>query len=233
MSGTLILVPDANSPGKHDATGAFWPAAQAFARFRGEEPDAVIRHFPAAMSMAARRKASVEAIDAVYRRIDTLAVFCHGYKTGIQAGFTAAQVGPLAELLKARMAREARVLLYACDTGRDGDEEDDDDREAGPGGDEGFADLLRDAAARLDHRVEVMAHVTRGHTVWNPYARRFVAGAVAKGGDWYVSPDAKLWPAWVRALKAPGATLPYRFPYLSPLELERVLSAPPAPPAVA
>lgn len=211
MGGVLCFVPDRNSPGKHDATGAFWPMAQAFVRETKADP-AAIQRFPASEPLGARRMFCATALRGFGAPIGTLAFFCHGYKTGLQAGYQLSTVLSLGRLIAQYCEPDAYVLLYACDTGRDDDADTADERAAGPGGDGGFADELRDICEGLGRRITVMGHSTRGHCVENPYARRFRPGAGGRGGEWYVEPGSTAWTAWTRALKDPRDTLRFRFP---------------------
>jgi hypothetical protein len=215
----LCFVPDANTPGRSDTSGAFLPEARAFARHHGVNPEHVVRRFPAALPIQKRRAACVAAFDTCDQPLDAVAFFCHGWRDGLQSGFLRANVLVLARLMGMHARLDAHVLLYACDTGRDADLETDDDIESGPGGDGGFADELRDACEALGRRVTVMAHTTRGATTINPYARRFAPGCGGRGGEWYVEPEGPLWRLWVRALRDPRSTLKFRFPMMTPAEI--------------
>ena len=136
---------------------------------------------------------------------DVLAIFGHGWETGIQCGFGLAQVGDLAGAL-AGAARAPRVILYGCLTAEG----------TGPGGDGGFADALRDALCAAGAAwAQVDAHVTAGHCCRIPYVRRFEGAGVPTGGlggAYLVTPGAALWKPWVAALKG---DLRFRFPFLS------------------
>ncbi|HMJ10204.1 MAG TPA: hypothetical protein VK524_02305 [Polyangiaceae bacterium] len=220
-SRILCLVPDQNTPGKSDVTGAFFPEARAFARYHGCEPDQAVRRFPSApnLSLQQRRAVCVDAIMRAPQPLDVLAFFCHGWRDGLQAGFTHSNVLVLARLIALHADRDAHVLLYACQTGRDGDAQEADDQLPGPGGDGGFADELRDACEVLGRRITVMGHTTAGHCTWNPFARYFAPGCGGLGGHWYVEPESELWQAWVRALREPRSSLRYRFPFMQPEEI--------------
>lgn len=207
----LCFVPDANTPGTKDVDGAFLPEARAFARHHGADPGQVIKRFPATASLPARRTACTQALRSLAEPVDVLAFFCHGWRSGLQAGYQLAQIPTLALLLAQRMTVGAYVLLYACETGRDQDSDHVDDQRPGPGGDGGFADELRDALEELDRQVTVMGHTTAGHCTWNPHARLFTLGVGCAGGCWAVEPKSALWPAWVRAMRDPRSTLRYRF----------------------
>lgn len=202
------FVPDQNTPGKVDMTGAFLPEARAFARFHGQ-PDTVVYRFPSAVPMQLRRQAVTEVIEKADQPLDVLGFWCHGWRDGIQAGFRAANILTLARLVAMHCSKTAYVLLYACDTGSNVD--DVGDTLPGPGGDGGFADELRDAAELLGRQVTVMGHTTAGHCGMNPFARRFAPGEGGKGGSWFVEPESPLWQAWVRALRDPRSTLRFRF----------------------
>lgn len=211
------FVPDQNTPGKKDATGAFHPEALAFLRHHQQSPTAMIR-FAARADFAVRRTTCTRALEAV-NGLDVLALFCHGWRDGLQAGFRLANVRPLAALLSKRMAPEAHVVLYACDAGRDADDEERDDVLGGPGGDGGFADALRDACETLGAHITVTAHATAGHCTRNPYTRFFAPGCMGRGGSWYVEPNSSLWRPWVRALQDPTSTLRYRFWQMTPEQI--------------
>lgn len=226
----LIFVPDQDSPGKKDMSQAFLPSARALAKELGADPSDVISRFPAAAPLEQRRATCTLAIKSQTAPLDVLAFVCHGWRGGMQSGFLIGHRLLLARLLAVYAAPVADVLLYACDTGRDADDDAADDRATGPGGDGGFADGLRDACEVLNRRVTVMAHATTGHCSENPYARRFAPGTGGRGGEWYVDPKSQLWPRWVRAMKDPASTLRYRFWRMSFEEIEAELSPPPAPP---
>jgi len=214
----LCLVPDQNTTGKSDMSGAFLPEARAFVRHHGV-PELVIRRFPATEPIPKRRATCVEAFNTAEHPLDVVAFFCHGWRDGLQAGFLRANVLVLARLMGMHARLDAHVLLYACETGRDSDADADDDSEPGPGGDGGFADELRDACEALGRRVTVMGHTTCAHTTYNPHARRFAPGHGGRGGEWYVEPEGPLWRLWVRALRDPRNTLRYRFPMMTPGEI--------------
>lgn len=151
--------------------------------------------------------------------LDVLAVFCHGWPTGIQLGFSLANVRGLAKELKTVAAPKLTVALYCCSTGADDDGSDADETKPGPGGDGGFADKLRDELCELGIAATVFAHSLAGHTTRLPYVRVFEPAERA-GGRWVVSPDSPLWPAWRRWLSGDGR---FRYPFLSQAELEREL----------
>jgi hypothetical protein len=205
----VCFVPDANTVGRKDASGAFLPDARAFARHHGCEPDDVVVRFPAASPPDRRRWVCTQMLRAL-KDLEVVAFFCHGWPDGLQAGFQRPHILTLARLLAASTVANAHVLLYACNAGRDRDADALDDLQTGPGGDGGFADELRDACDSMKARITVTAHASAGHTTQNPYVRYFAPGD-SQGGVWYVEPKSELWPLWVRALRDPQSTLRWRF----------------------
>lgn len=230
----LLLVPDQDSPGRKDVTHAFLPEARAFARHHkldADDPN-TLKRFPTNAPLDHRRAVCSLALRSVSSPIDVLALFCHGWKAGVQCGWMRQHVQTLARLLGQHMRIDGHVLLYACDTAKDMDDDEVDERAGGPGGDGGFADMLRDSCEVLGRRVQVMGHTQTAHTTMNPFARYFAPGCGGKGGHWYVEPDAPHWSAWCRALRDPRSTLRYRFWQMTPDEIAAELARKPPPPLV-
>lgn len=225
QTGILVISPNANHV-KNDAVGAFIPEAKAFARFHGYDPNAVVKHFSPHGSYAARRASCDAHLRALRVEIHTLAFVCHGFRRGIQAGYQLGQIADLVSLLKGRLSPAGRVILYACDTARDSDEDTKDDRLPGPGGDGGFADALRDRAEAEGMPITVYAHTTAGHATQNPYVRVFEPGGGGAGGHWLIDPGEPVFRQWGRALRDPSNTLRYRFPYLTSEDIRRELTQP-------
>lgn len=199
MTRAVIFTGNANTEGKRDYTGAFRPEADRFAALcRARGFDVSTHALDLGASKAAQRSSTAAAL-GLGGGIGLAAWVCHGWRTGIQLGYSSAQLGELAAALRDGGASEdVTVALYCCSTA------------AGPGrdGDGGFADGLRDAlcAAGL-RRCRVLAHDRAGHTTRNPYAREFVgAGSPVggTGGTWVVAPGSTLWRPWVRALAGTG-----------------------------
>lgn len=230
QQGILCITPSANTPGKSDATGAFIPEARAYAAHHGYDPQAVVRSFDPRLNLAGRRAAVNAILRAVRVPVHTLAIFCHGYRRGLQTGHQLEHVNELAAMLQVNAKPDAWVLLYACETGRDSDEDTQDDRLPGPGGDGGFADALRDACERKGLGISVMGHTTAGHCTQNPNARRFAPSTGGKGGEWYVHTSEPLFRPWARALRDQKSTLRYRFPQMTREAI--VAELVPPPPAV-
>jgi len=216
MGPILAFAPDADTPGRHDVSGAFLPEALQFLRLH--DPSSLpVRRFPAAGPLDERRVAVKHALRERAEQgaplLKTLAFFSHGFRTGLQCGYLSSNALKLAQLVKLYCKPGGYVVLYACDTGRDSDMDTEDDRMPGPGGEGGFADALRDACDALNCQTSVVAHATRGHCTMNPHVRIFRPGGY--GGEWYVDPgDAALFLRWRKALHS-ISTLRFRFPFMT------------------
>ena len=221
----LIILPQHNSPGKRDVTGAFRPEAKRFAESLHERGFSTHTHAFDNKASKAKRRAEVEraiwegvfhsdgiGIDGLW---DVVAFFCHGFTRGMQTGHDMATVGDLAETIALRSSDTVVVPLYACSTAST--------RTGAPGGDGGFADALRDALSERGKRGHVDAHDTVAHTTKNPRVRRFWMDgeAAGTGGDWIVAPGSPKWRAWRAALKGP---MRFAFPFMSPAEVDGALS---------
>lgn len=214
MNG-LCIAPAFDSGGSHphDATGAFQPGARAFAAHYGlPAPTLIDNH-----ATPAKREAELLAVLArTPGPLDVVALFCHGWRTGLQLGPSLATVDVLARALRGVGAAELTVCLYACDAGEDRREVGDatpvlgDD--AAGAGDGSFADQLRDGLLALGAMPRVIAHATAGHAFRNPYVRVFGRDTTA-GGEWLVVPGSPAWRPWVRALA--GGDLWLRMPAMT------------------
>ena len=182
----IAIAPAHDSPGKHDASGAFIPEARAFVKLHGGK----LLTFDNSREPAAR---FVEVIDLLHgRKADAVGFFCHGHKNGLQVGATLRNAHVLAAAL--RDVGAASVPLYACDAARDNDADRSDDSEPGPGGAGGFASTLSAALPG----VVIDAHTTTAHTTRNPHVRRFMSGG---DGAWLVEPGSPMWRTWRDALR--------------------------------
>lgn len=221
MASALVFAPKHNSDGKRDATGAFQPEARAFCRALSL-PERVHMFDNGSLRPFAARRLDCERHLHAARGIGIVAMFCHGWKDGLQAGWRKGEIHKLARSLQSACDAQPVILLYACDAGRDGDADRWDDVGPGPGGEGGFADMLRDELRKLGVRGTIYAHTTEGHTTQNPYVRVFLPDEAA-GGQWVVEPSSNLWPTWRRLLRT--TDLRFRFPFLSRTELEAELGA--------
>jgi len=207
---TLILAPMYDSPGKHDATGAFQPEVNGFSVRSGGAVNTWVDNHATKPAMRADVLGMVHTVSPTL-----LAVFSHGWRTGIQFGFGLPHVDELAVEL-ARGCTSVRVALYCCSTGSG----------PGVGGDGGFADMLRDALCRAGAvNCQVDAHDRAGHTTKNPYVRRFTgqgSNVGGMGGQWIVAPGSALWGRWKAALRG---DLRWRFPTMDVAAIHAELEA--------
>lgn len=223
----LIFVPKHNAEGKKDVTGAFRPEAERFARLFADDR---IIDIDNKRSMSGRRRQVNDVFDRLIEeglRFDTVAVLCHGWRDGIQIGYTSAMVNQLAERIAAitKPTVEVVVPLFCCSTGAD---PQDDSLTAAGTGDDSFADKLRDALCELGEvHCRVMAHTTVAHTTSNPMVL-FMDGMGTPdggvGGYPPVSPKSKNWGAWKKALRdRKNSTLRFRMPYMAAAEIHEEL----------
>lgn len=227
----MIFAAGTNSPNKRDAA-EFQAEADRFRRCH-ELMDPV-HIFDNTKPVDARRAQTLEFLsEAEPDSLDTVVFFSHGWPDGMQSGFTKTYVPQFAAALKRCCKPVASLVLYCCSTAADGDKSDLNERKPGPGGDGGFADAVRDEAARVGFSLVVYGHSVVGHTTENPYARVFVP-VESKGGTWVLGPDSPLWAQWVRALKSTGRdgkfdatrTFRFRYPYMQMAEITAFLKSP-------
>lgn len=212
MTGVLAIHATVNSPRKSDASGAFISEAVAFQKFavcHREGFDNRLKGAPC--------REQVEGILRRYRDLEVVALFCHGYRSGLQTGHNMATVGALADAIAAASGPHVVVVLYACSTAgmlslRRG----------------GFADALRDALTARGKAGHVDAHTIAAHAVWNPFVQRFDMGESYDElqGDWVVWPKSPEWKRWRARLRADGDTLCYRFPTMTIGEVRAEVATP-------
>jgi hypothetical protein len=232
MLNALVFYSSVNTKGKRDATGAFHPAALAFAKRHGIPRQQVVPVACERMTKKERRE-TVLAIMGQYcgADLEAVAFFCHGWPTGFQMGFNRSNVAVLAKAIRNCSNELPVVPLYCCSTAEN-DEKDNYITEVGIGTDGGFADLLRDNLCRLGISAGwVDAHKTAGHSTRNPFAVRFrmsdvedrLVGGV--GGDWVVCPGSSVWSRWKEYLRDESSPLRYDFPFLTTLSIKYILEA--------
>lgn len=208
----LAFTPDRNSPSKPaDYSGAFKPEAQRFCTLFGGRRFEI----PLTRSFGYQLDMVTETIRAS-GHIDVVGFFCHGFTNRLQFAYTNSTVGKLADVLAE--VHCDRVALYACSTGGG----------KGPGGDGGFADILRD---RMCERgltdCRVMGHEVSGHTTTNR-CKRFFDGMGSPvggtGGYDVVARKSKLWSAWSRRVRDTKDMLRFRIMTMSIAEIHQELS---------
>jgi hypothetical protein len=215
----LVFAPLRNTEGKHDAD-EFASEAHAFCRANGLRDDVVV--FDNHGDYLERRESLLARLhERPEGSLDVLALFTHGWPSGVQLGFGTEHTRGLARALKNVAAPSLTVALYCCSTGADTNPLTDDTA-PGPGGDSGFADRLRDELGDQGVRATVFAHSTAGHCTRNPRARVFLPDE-RRGGQWLVEPGSELWSAWLRALHSTDLRL--RFPFMTREQLEAELRA--------
>jgi hypothetical protein len=226
---TLILAPRRNTGAKLDATAGFHPSARRFMQLRGGTIVHIDNTYPGDRraehvldELLRMRPGETESSPRLPWK--NIAFFCHGTARGLQLGFDLRNVRDLARAIAQSSEANVRVLLYACDAGSSlprllalG---------KGPGGDGGFADVLRDHLCRegaVDCRV--MAHETTGHTTRNPWVRFFDgkgSSVGGTGGEYPVAPRSFLWQRWREALQS---DFRFHFPFLAIADIHRVLTS--------
>lgn len=220
---SLVLYSSKNSKGKKDATGAFIPEAEAFAEYWNTEKNNIIGIPLEGMSKKKRRELTIASIKESMNGtpLNLVALFGHGWPSGIQFGFGMKEIPELADCLVEHCAYNARIVLYACLTAENS-ERDNDHEHVGPATDGGFADILRDELAKRGMIGWIDAHKTAGHTTWNPYVVRFDCEDLKDidmdfaGGYWLVQPRSPHWKKWREALKG---DMRFRFPMMTEKEI--------------
>ena len=198
----IAICPTTNAPGKHDVTGAFYPEARAFCELHGAD----LLRFDNTAPKPKRRVEVEQGISSKHGMIDTVAIFCHGWKSGIQTGHTIRTAQRLADAIAGISQPWVSVALYACDAARDADASRSDDQTAGPGGEGGFADALRDAMVSAGlNGGHVDAHTVTAHATKAPYVRRFPVEPGQTGGEWLIAPGSPEWGRWRRRLQSDRA----------------------------
>jgi hypothetical protein len=224
----LALVPEHNSHGKKDVTGAFLPEAKKLVKLA--RADSKLVQIDNSLPFNKRRAATLAALKEAGENAqyyDSVAIFCHGWLDGIQLGFKRRHVEQLAQAIGDVTGHEQDVVvpLFCCSTGED---PDDDPLTAAGTGDDSFADKLRDALCQSGmENCRVMAHTTVAHTTSNPMVL-FMDGMCSPeggaGGYAPVSPKSKLWPTWKRTLRdRKGSTMRLRFPYMDVVDIHEEL----------
>lgn len=219
MSELLILLPDRNTSGKSDLTGAFQPEARLLVEMRGGSTV----YIDQSQGDVGRRRQVIRAIDR--HQPAEIVYFGHGLERRLpQLGFSLGHCAQLAEAIS-EYATAPTIVLYAC-SAADG---------VGPGGDGGFCDVLRDSLCEAGAKAcNVYGHDRGGHTTGNRHVRWFFGPEPAVGGKWLFEPNGPHWKDWYCCDRmAPGlpgcpgkgvhGPLRLRFPWLTKDALLREL----------
>lgn len=234
---TLCFTGDRNhTAGKPDFTGAFLPEIRAF--MRRHSIDVSKNHLMVGLDNNETRRRRL-VLDFIERRSkeegkapNSIVFACHGFTNRIELGLRASHLEDFATLLRrlhlqygTPLETEMTIVLYCCSTGSG----------PGDGGDNGFADRLRDAlCANGFVNCRVVGSETAGHTTMNSRKRLFdgmgspVGGT---GGMWVVQPGTPLFSKWKKALSATKTKLPqakdfrFEFPFMSIAQIHNWLIA--------
>lgn len=209
----IVFFSSVNVPGRQDATGAFVPEASAFRAFLEDVLNYhTVRFVPidCVNNKPEKRKALFyKALEDIPQNsLSCVAMFCHGYASGVQFGLTKKDVPELVSKLALICKRHVVLPLYCCSTADNGHNEEDPQL----GTDSSFADLLRDRL--IDSNIglcRIVAHRTAGHTTRNPHVVFFDGDGTDQGntdssyigGVYPVSPSSKLWKQWQNKLITP------------------------------
>jgi len=225
--GTLAFCGLVNRPLNNDVTGAFLPEALHFM----ERRSAILERIDNTQSSDHMRARILESLHK-HAPLIHVAIFCHGWSSGIQFGFGRLDIqelaGHLAQTMRGSEISPAVITLYCCSTAMG--------LAGSVGGDGSFADLLRDQCCMHGLRYcRIDAHDRKGHTTMNPFVRRFEGDGLAMGGtggQWIVQPGSLLWKTWAAQIGDPGNKKDYAgnfrfdFPRLSTQEIQNQIRGP-------
>ena len=224
----LAIYSSINTHCKNDASGAFIPEAQEFARryniASGDMLSLDCVNFP-----AKQRREEVCSFIRNKKDVELIGIFCHGWPTGLQIGLNKPHIELLVQYLKLCARKDVKIVLYACSTASNKETRKIKvPLNIGPGTDRGFADSLRDSLLKNGFSGGwIDAHKTAGHTTRNPFVVRFYVEPTFEGdwdvpgGEWLVSPKSKLWKDWRELLQT---DFRFEFPVLSEREIYTRLS---------
>ena len=228
----VIFVPDRNTHGKKDLTGAFLPEAKRFAREHQLAASAIVK-IDVGKARIKRQQSVIDAIKTQADKqdgLDFVAFFCHGYRYRLQVGFGSRStvderwLRKLAKAVYDNTGWGVVLPLYACTTATS-DRRKHDQTAAGDGG---FADELRDALCREGaDQCRVVGHTTSGHTTKNPFVRVFEGNGSTEGGtggQWISRPRGPTWRRWKTWLREGNNR--FHFPFMETSEIIAKLPSP-------
>lgn len=221
----VIFVPDRNTHGKKDLTGAFLPEARRFAKEHRRAASAIVQ-IDVGQSLIKRQQRVIDAIKEQADEqdgLDFIAFFCHGYRYRLQVGFGARStvndqwLRKLASTVYDNTGWGVVLPLYSCTTATSHRRKSDQTA----AGDGGFADELRDALCREGAKqCRVIGHTTSGHTTKNPFVRVFEGNGNPEGGtggQWISRPRGPTWRRWKRWLRKGNNR--FHFPFMEMHEI--------------
>lgn len=223
----LVITPSANTD-KNDYTGAFKPEAAGYIDFWKKKGDtATLIEVNNTLPFAKRYDDLLKKFRATSpARFENLAVFCHGWSSGIQIGLSVktaperAQFESFMKELSQRMGSpNPKISLYCCSTGKDARETKEPNTAPGTG-DNSFADQFRDALCRNGMtNCTVFAHSTAGHTVQNPDIRYFLGMGSPIGGIGGITPVQRRTPEYKALRKLLDTPERFRMAFFTIAEL--------------
>ena len=194
----FAVTPAMNSDDDCDATGAFIPGAQRFAKaYNGS-----FRTFNNVGSQV--KKNFLQTIEDGPGSLDMFAYFGHGWKTQLESAkiYTDKDIEDFAAVLKAKLKLDAVVVLYACWAGFEG----------------GFSTMLQE---KIGRSVWVYGHTTKGHSFANPDVSEVQQSRNPRFRRLFAGSD--LTAAWAESLLYTDMWL--RFPIMWDIYIERELNA--------
>lgn len=195
----LAFHPKHNKFGRKDVTKAFQPEAEEFVK----KHDGNICTIDCRMRVSKfvrQNQVIAELSQYTGKELDAIAFLCHGWKKGLQFGFSkdSKDLEPLAYRILKASAHKIRVVLYACS--------------CGSGDLQNFASALRDQLYNWESRpIQIDAHDGKGHCTQRPFVRRYSEPSYT-GGRWIVMPKSEHWYQWITALET---DLRFEYPFLS------------------
>ena len=211
----LVFHTSTNRKGKHDASGAFNPEARAFQKLH-EIPDEHMLGIPHGLKPWTRRKRFENQCRAhADGTFDAVVYFGHGTPRGLPGlGYRVGNDGHdrMASIVASVLSSSGRVVLYACLAGKGF----------------GFADRLAVSLRYRDPKAEVIAHLSKGHTSWNPVCEYSGRGK-GRTGLPIIGRRNALWQKWVKRLREDQA-FRLSFPFMDVLEIARELDDTHTPP---
>ena len=193
----FAVTPQSNSDDKKDATGAFIPGAQRFAKaYNGS-----YRSFDNIGSDTKRK--FLQTIKDGPGSLDIFAYFGHGWTTQLGSAkiYTDKDTDELAEVLREKLKPSSTVILYACYAGSAG----------------GFSTKLQE---KIGRDTWVYGHTSLGHSFANPDVTEVQQ---SRSPTWRELFKGDLRAAWSEALHYTDMWL--RFPIMWDVYIERELNA--------
>jgi hypothetical protein len=186
MSSALIFTETANRKGKRDGDEFRMQANGLFNHWAVDGKIAKCDQKRVGKWSRNEKKQYVLNTLSACRNLKRLAFFCHGTPKGISLGFSVANVRELARAIAAACGTNVVYIgLYACLTGRGNfwggtknHKNLEDRKEKVVTKREGFAMLLCKELDDLGIHAVITAHLTAGHTTYNPYKVRIERNGV-------------------------------------------------------